>query len=383
MAYPDSQFSAQYPNSQQITVEIPPHKDGDLIIVSAVHDQTSGPSNITVTGSGWTVLSQGNAGGAARILIYRLAGAGNIDPVVLSSTSSADDWATIAMVVKDVDTSQPIDAWNYGLSTTQPITSPAVTTSTDDCLMLAFVFEDGLVRTRFPLEDLWPVGMSMGGGCTIFAGYTVAKLAGAAPSITSGWGMSSDAAQFVYVAIRNKPNGSIPPVFNTPPIEIAKYSSTAEPITSTALESSLTTLAGMTHSDSEQDLSSGDLSLQLLYSNVASVYGVIKKRALILFDTTGNWGAWEFPSFTKVFPLNSFTTVTIDLAAGERLDGSTTPINLAAVNKVGYATLRYATSATTNIALLVLMPFFWRDVSIVGGGINSACNVYTVAKMVS
>lgn len=395
------------------------------MIVAAVQDQFSGPTAIAVAGSGWTVLSQGNAGGAARILLYRLAGAAPIDPVVLSSTSSADDWATIAIVVKDVDTSQPIDAWNYGLSTTQPITSPAVTTSTDDCLMLAFVFEDGLVRTRFPLEDLWPVGMNAGGGCTIFSGYTVAKTAGSAPSISSGWGMSSDAAQFVYLAVRNKLNGSLPPVFSTPPVEIAKYSSSAELITSTPLESSLSSIAGvgvntsgvtyssnptaitgwwsaayqyntgsfpanapeqwvgMTHPISQQDMSSGVLSLQPFYTNVPSVYGVIKKRAVILFDTSGNWGAWELPSFTEVSPLNTFATVTIDLKDGEMLGSSVTPVDLAAINKVGYATLRYQVAATTSITFLVLLPLFWRDTSIVGGGPKSPCNVYAIARLLS
>jgi hypothetical protein len=130
-----------------VTVPIPAgHQTNDLILMFIGQD--GGGTNITTAASGWNLIgSQSAAQGQRSVVYWKLATSSNEPDVDWSGAN--DEWCVYAVVVRGVNTSNPIngfDRTDSANSTSNNLTSGAVTTDEANCLVFSFINFDGAAK---------------------------------------------------------------------------------------------------------------------------------------------------------------------------------------------------------------------------------------------
>jgi len=130
-------------DTTSITITKPTTDVGDLLIAAVATDG----STTFPTPSGWTEIDQGSNGTAVTLgAWYKIAGASESAPTFTwSGNRSAYGWM---MRFSGHDSSNPIEDYTAGNYTNIAPTSPEVTTTVDNCIILRLgAFDDGYVTT--------------------------------------------------------------------------------------------------------------------------------------------------------------------------------------------------------------------------------------------
>jgi len=176
-------FNIQTGNVSSVTVVMPPHETGDLLLVFAGKDDATGNDPSTVT-SGWTRGGSSASAGATTAAVrsawfYKVA-ASSAEPDLVITSSDADTWSIIAMSIAGAHAT-PIDASSGNGSTDatgSPFTVTGVTTNFDHSLVV-FACLSGGTGCPMPYPGLQLIdavdSAAEGLGCA----YTVKATAGA------------------------------------------------------------------------------------------------------------------------------------------------------------------------------------------------------------
>jgi hypothetical protein len=209
-------------NATSITVPLPSHNSGDLLILLAAKDTNAGT---TTAPSGWTALEGGDNANTGHFsyLYYKLAGVSESDPVLASTDS--DQWNALILSIRDVDQTTPIDVSANTQFTTGsgPSAWPSVTTTAADELVIFLSTNDGPARDPYFLPDGQMVAHRRQDTQTgLMAGWTVQKTAAALDNVPNHRLRLSDDHWLYTVAIKNSTGAYIPAHLDmdTPPGEI-------------------------------------------------------------------------------------------------------------------------------------------------------------------
>lgn len=417
MAYPSTTLvSTSNGSVAAFAVELPEHVEGDVIFLSVAQD---GAGVLTPPGAPWVVVSEGNVGQASRLIMYAVVGASQLTAPTINSTIT-DGYTCIAVAIKDADTANPVDSWAYGSGTgATGIASPSLTTLSNGVLLLSFVIEDQNTNIKFPIARPHILGRSSANQVTNIIGYDVAQAAGVAQSVVGGVATISDTWQYVYLGVKNKAGGGLPPVVKIPPMYLADYgyvfptitglsaltatiagsnvydlNLSSNTVTLTPLWERLTVLGrttvqanspgwhGCTHSISATDFTQGSLSFIHLPHGV---YESEQGWLIILADSSNNWAAYNFAKKSDLpSTLPSGQLFVLNFNTLSPFATSTTQPNLSSITSIGFAYDRIDTSLTTEGSIRVSQLVYWPDTfSFVGGSNKSPVSIFGLCSLMS
>lgn len=204
-------FNLKTGNVSSVTVVMPPHETGDLLLVFAGKDDATGTDPTTAT-SGWTRGGSGVSGGATTAAVraawfYKVA-ASSAEPDLVITSSDADTWSIIAMSIQGAHAT-PIDTSSGNGntdSTGAPFNVTGVTTNHNNSMVVYACFS-GATGAPVPYPGLQLVDAVDTGAEGVGVAYTVQATAGA----TGGHDFYADATNVncigFCVAVRDDGNG--------------------------------------------------------------------------------------------------------------------------------------------------------------------------------
>lgn len=174
-------FYLKTANVSSISIPIPEHQTGDLLLVVAGKDDATGTDPTTAT-SGWTRGGSGVSAGATTAAVrcawfYKTAASAAEADLVITS-SDADTWSAIVVVLTGVHAT-PIDASTGNGntdSTGAPFTATGLTTNFDKSMVLFACFSS--VGTPMPYPGLQLIDAVDTGADGVCLAYTVKRTAG-------------------------------------------------------------------------------------------------------------------------------------------------------------------------------------------------------------
>jgi len=198
-------------------------QSGDYILIAATNDSGTTVLGIDV---GWTELhgpAASNSNSRTGVWYQKNTGTALENPTI---TGYNDDWAITAILIRDADETNFVDASavTNQTSITQTPTCPSVTTTTDNCLMLYILGRDGNGTSRQAAGIGQGVTISQitdNLGATSCSSETIIEAnvqltAGATSTYVYHSGVSDGGTQMT-VAIRNKSGGKVLAYPVTPP----------------------------------------------------------------------------------------------------------------------------------------------------------------------
>lgn len=406
MAYPvDTVVTEPGGSDTFIEVLLPTHQEGDLVLVLVSQDGAASGTVYTPPGAPWVLVSSRYSYYTRQLIFYAVAGTDPLPtPIVTSSIS--DGFNAIATTIRDADTANPVDAFSVITRLGVPFTSPSITTTTDDCLLLGCTTLDNGFIVRFLPQDLNMLGMTKDGAVCSTMGYRIQKTAGVVPTFN---GTKNDEASygvhFAVVAIRNKPGGKLPPYFKRGPTMLAQlgtvgqvsyvdlptalpgavidglsvYGASVANTISLGLDwDTFVRLQGGNTANQpgwygavatvpECNLQTGMLSFRFFYEDSYTAYISSKGWMVVLQDALGNWAAYRITEKKDVSPANAYTFFfkfpdIIPIAT------STTPPDLTKIVGIGFAYARVNTSSTVSKMTTVTQLLYWAGDETVAGG---------------
>ena len=176
-------FNIQTGNVSSVTVVMPPHETGDLLLVFAGKDDATGTDPTTAT-SGWTRGGAGASAGATTAAVragwFWKVAASSAEPDLVITSTDADTWSILAMSIQGAHAT-PIDASSGNGntdSTGAPFTVNGVTTNYANSLVV-FASLSGGTGCPVPYPGLQLIGAVDSGNEGVGVGYTVQASAGA------------------------------------------------------------------------------------------------------------------------------------------------------------------------------------------------------------
>lgn len=412
MAYVFSKISSQSDTGATdttFTPSNPVHAVDDIIIHIIANDL----GNVTITASaGWTELGtqsrQSNNRGA--VFYKKATSASEADPTF---TGDADGWAIVSLAIRDADPTTPIDdfAQNDIAGSTKTATCSAITTTSDDCLILRCL-------SGWDVSNVYGYAPDLNNKCVGFAIENITTQVHAYNQETAGSSGTfdfdlcrSDGGRTYTIGFKNKTDGGIEPKvvsgMNILEKRFGYYGVNAATLVLANLYDSITTLAGFSVSSatpidpltggavttvagsdfglaaigtrlrSSETLSNvvigftfpytGDLSgKKLLFNLGTSTSGIGSLgRIVILFDSLGNYSAFNHPrsegrAGAAAYPLF------ID-ESSPTIDTSGT-LDWTDISKIGVAFIKTNTAANTS----PIISLFSTVDTMVFSGCNSA-----------
>ena len=187
-------------------ITLPTHSEGDVIILSFVHDYNSDAQTLTSVSEGYTELADLSIAGLAHqgAVWYKVAGASESSPTATYSLDS-QEMACQASSYSGVDSVTPIDTgpslWNTEDPGDTSVESPSITTVTDGALMVSVATADE--------NDTFtqPAGMTLVGNLihvnmVIASAYETIASAGATGVRTWNFAQNTDEITAVSFALR-------------------------------------------------------------------------------------------------------------------------------------------------------------------------------------
>lgn len=191
------------------TGALPTHEIGDLLLWILSKDDALG-GGYSTSSPGWMVLDRqtGNAALGSAV-IWKFASSSN-ETRPMASSSDTDAHHTVMLSIADAHPTLPFNATasTANVAASQ-FSSPSVTTTVNDCLMIWAISADGAVTS--PLSNPGAHHLMSQDAATISTAvaWGFQKLSGSTPTIT--WTQSlSEETNRLTLAIRNSTNGRIP-----------------------------------------------------------------------------------------------------------------------------------------------------------------------------
>lgn len=196
------------------TVTLPAHTTNDLLVVLVAIDRlgsADGGAFTVTTATGWTNAARDAVAGQNRYEIwYKLAASSSETNPVFNTPSTGDTWASVAIVIRDADTTTPIDAVGTVVKTTSTdLAGPTVTTTSANCLVLNTACMWSLNQPLSAGGVMWGA-FAMNTNVRVGYAWTVVEDSGGT-SVASRWTQWTGYAPICFaVAIKNKSGGHVP-----------------------------------------------------------------------------------------------------------------------------------------------------------------------------
>lgn len=192
----------------------PDHLINDLIV--AVVTQDIGIGVLSTASTGWVLHGTRTgtpAGGAYQQVFTKKATSNGTGEAPTFASTLADDGIIAMFVVRDVDTTTPVNVvsaqtnWNnVGF-----VDSPTVTTTSDECLVLYFWGSDGIPTLRSDFDDGILVGTGAFVGVATMVAYRQQQTAGVTPAMRMRLSVANEGGTSWVLAINNKAGGALAP----------------------------------------------------------------------------------------------------------------------------------------------------------------------------
>lgn len=225
MAYIVRKLSQESTASASYTPTLPSHATDDLLLICITQD--GGGTTISTATSGWNMIGTQAASGAARqAWAYKIAASGAETNPTFSGSN--DEWISTTFIVRDADTTTPIDGnvrtdWNAVASSN----SGSLTPSVNNCLLFYSWGADQSTPMRTKTNDLIQVeayrGLTASPQVTHIIGTTQQYTAAAAPTIKMYCATNLEGGNGWVIAVRNKTNGSKNPNIKSGLTEVQWY----------------------------------------------------------------------------------------------------------------------------------------------------------------
>lgn len=228
---------------------LPPHQAGDLLLAQLSQDTGTGVFSAT----DWDVIGTHAASSAMRSgWLGRIAASGSTPDPVFESTLT-DDMVVTIYVVRDADTSSTVanaihQALKADVTGSGPQTSPAMTTTVDNCLLLySFGYDGAGFVVLDPSDVTFVERVNSNGFVSCASGFYQQQAQGAVPSITANC-TANDGGTAWVLAIKNATGGSISPTSTRTGETLMRFSgaSTDTNLTADALSNIAATIDGRT-----------------------------------------------------------------------------------------------------------------------------------------
>lgn len=384
------------------------HQVDDYLVVAGQQD--GGTVAITIS-AGWTEIPAGQAasGSSRQAIFYKKATSSNEANPTL--TGRSETWNVVSMTIRDADltTFIDIDSRTDWSSTGTP-SSPSVTTSTDDCLLLYFLGADGrrkaLPETLGDATYISKTAVLGGGGNLQVAGYSQAGVAGIQPAVTWQHEITIEGGNAFTVAVRNKAGGSRASMCSNSFSAVARFGLIESPVWSDASilipsMNSINTFActpnvvstdtindalwfdasGMTFNDAALDLFTGQVttlpsvvdytgknaSITFEVSNTDNGRFAAEGIIVSLLDSTGNWASWQASPRSKIQAGSAYTFHwTPDSTVS--YDESATPPDFTDINR--FAIWQHRANSSSNLTVAVRDLIIKDSITLTGGSIS-------------
>ena len=203
----DYETTENLAESASIIVTLPTHTTNDLLLVFVAKDSTLGGA--LGTPANWTQGAAASAGTAARGAWYWkiAASASETNPEVTSTDTDA--WHGVAISIKNVDTSDPINTSATGSSdNTMPFTGTTVTTDETNCLIFHGYFSDaGNAPAAYPTAGVMNLSNQDAGTVSCAVAWEFKRTAGLTTARTF-YGRTNDDSRIFTVAVNDDGNNT-------------------------------------------------------------------------------------------------------------------------------------------------------------------------------
>lgn len=201
-----------------ITGVLPDHNSGDMLLFHAGKDTTTGGA--FATPSGYTLIQESSFSGTRQAVWYKIAGASETAPS--TSTTDPDEYFAHMIAVRDIAASSYIDASQIDTGAAASLSSTALTTTSNDCLILYLYAGD---NNQNPIWAPGPMAIRAASE-QVESGiaWYFQKTAGTCPTVTIEKAPSDD-GHFITVAIKSSATPVRPPVGDTtsPAFDVVTY----------------------------------------------------------------------------------------------------------------------------------------------------------------
>ena len=289
------------PANSTMTVTLPTHSEGDVIVLSFVHDYNSNTQFLTAVSEGYTELATLNILGLNHqgAVWYKKAGASEVNPTATYSASS-QEMACLAASYSGVDTVTKIDVgpsvWNTEDPGDTDVDAPSVTTTLDGAMLINVATADE--------NDTYtqPSGMTLVDNL-VFRNMVVAsayqEIPTAGPTGAKTWVFSQNTDEITAVSFALRPK--LPTAFIID-AENGSFTTTLQPATLiyNALNDYVIDAQSGSFLTSGQDadllfnrvLSSGSGSYLTTFNDSTLVYNTVGQYTIVAnngaFNTTGS-----------------------------------------------------------------------------------------------
>jgi len=276
-----------------LVVVLPPHSTNDIIVMHAAMDTGTCITGTGTTGA-WTSIGNTTSTNNTGSALYRRMSSG-AETISITTTDAYTVWF---VVVRDADTTTALDiaasATNNNTATSTP-SNVAITTSTNDALILYFVGIDGIATQPHSNPGVMSLGSFDSTGTTATtsaaqgASWYIQRIAGTTPA--PAWTASAAGTTTLYtIAIRNKSGGTIPAYIDdvsAPAIVLSpgNHIGTLNTVVYTATLTSTASISGKTVSGSTAT-AGADFGINPYSNAIAKTSAIVADTALSGYQIT-------------------------------------------------------------------------------------------------
>jgi len=202
-------------DATSITVELPVHDTNDLLLIFVAKDAQVGGA-FSTPGS-WTKGDEQTVGNPARGAWYYLVASSSSETNPTISSTDSDAWHAVAISVKNVNTSNPINA-NAVTATisTMPFTSNTVTTTSNNCLVFHGLFSDqGIAPAAYPAGGVMNLSNQDAGSVSVGVAWEF-KLTAGTTTARDWYGRTNETVRIFTVAVADDGNNTEVPAYLDP-----------------------------------------------------------------------------------------------------------------------------------------------------------------------
>lgn len=246
--------------SASATPTLLPHVTNDLLMICITQD--IGSSSITTASSGWAMIGTGAAsGGCRQQWAYKIAASGAEPDPTFSGTN--DTWIFQKFVIKDADTTTPIDV-SARVDFNNPagglVTSGTVTTTADNALLMYSMGSDGAsVSATVDPDEMLTLLITPGTAESAVVGWANKLSTGLTTAINLKLSTDAEGGNVWVIAIKNKSGGLLAPFCTSVYTPIRYYGGTGTTGNFSALSTIAATIAGLPTSATLGTVSTGSI----------------------------------------------------------------------------------------------------------------------------
>lgn len=390
-------------NADTVTVPLPVHELNDFVLMVVTQD--NGSTLITTSSTGWTEYgTQITKGGSRSALFWKvMTWSAEPDMVLLWHLET---WTVLPIVLKDVDTTTPVEVITQTDWTWRAPTCPAITTLTDNALLIYAIGSDN-ARAFVPtnpnettnIDKLRVAGWGWNANAVSLIQAWTAWLYPAVPFIhenSEGWSAYTLAIKstwsrarmtvpwwinlihkywqalvantFTDASLDYASINWIATVASTPTLSNTLYLSWEAWGTTTQFwfnDVALDLWVWLTHILATPYNATGEnIAITFELSTTNKVRFSPEWLLIVLQDTLWNWGAFQMSSREEITPVKS-STFTFTPTIAQQYDWSAVALDITDISKISYMHHRWN---STSLMQQKIVNLIWKTATALTGG---------------